>query len=188
MRSAKLVLLTLAWAAPVLGQSHDMQYRTQMTGCTLCAPWVYAEGAALYRSNEGLPAGLSENWTPLVRAVVELGTPIRHVGFFTHLEFAPDDGATPTLTYGAQLWLLPRFKRMNLTGGVGLIHRRNGIGEDRPGAFEARGWAHAGAEYQTPIHEIALYAQAGTAFNGETGLTYQVGIRHPIAPWKAHLF
>lgn len=190
MRSATFftVALWLAGAAPARGQAHDMPYQPQITGCTLCYPWVYAEGAAFYRANEALPSAVSENWTPLVRAVVEVGTPLRRLGFFTHLEFAPDDGATPTLTYGAQLWLLPRFKKFNVTGGAGLVHRRNGIGENQPAAFEARGWAHLGAEYQTPLHEIALYAQAGTAFNGEAGLNYQLGIRHPIAPWKFHLF
>lgn len=185
---SSLLLVALLWATPALAQRHDMQHGNAPSGCTLCAPWVYAAGAGAYRSNQALPNASSENWTPLVRVVVEVGTPIRHLGFFTHAEFTPEDGATPVLTYGAQLWLLPRFRKLNLTGGVGLTHRRNGIGEDRPGVFELRGWGQVGAEYQTPLHEIALYAQAGTAFDGEAGVMYQVGLRHPIAPWRFHLF
>ncbi len=186
-RSTILLALSLAASTPAVAQMrHEMP--SQGSGCTLCAPWVFAEGGALYRSNEALPSATSDNWTPLVRAIVEVGTPTRHVGFFTHLEFAPGDGGTPTLAYGAQIWLFPRFQRFNLTGGAGLIHRRNGIGEPRPGAFQVRGWGHMGAEYQLPFHELSLYGEAGTAFNGEAKLSYQLGIRHPIAPWRAHLF
>lgn len=185
--SLMLLVLELVTWTPAVGQMQHKMSGEDAT-CTLCAPWVFAEGAVAYRADAALPAATSDNWTPLVRAIVEVGTPVRHVGLFAHVEVAPRDGATPTLVYGGQLWLLPRFKRFNLTGGVGLVHRRNGIGETRPGAFEVRGWGHVGAEYLLPIHEVSLYAQAGTAFTGEGKISYQVGLRHPIAPWRAHLF
>jgi hypothetical protein len=181
-----LVLSLVAWGSAAAQMHHESS--SQDKACTFCAPWIFAEGGALYRGNPALPDATSDNWTPLLRAIVELGTPNRHVGLFAHLEIAPKDGATPTLTYGAQLWLLPRFSRFNLTGGVGLAHRRNGIGETRPGAFELRGWGQVGAEYLLPLHELSVYAEAGTPFSGAAKLSYQVGLRHPIAPWRAHLF
>lgn len=188
--AATLLALGLAATTPLAAQYNHQDHSQGGNGarCTFCAPWVYAAGAALYRADEGLPNATSENWTALVRVVMEVGTPVRYLGFFSHLEFAPQDGGTPTITYGVQAWLLPRFRRFNLTGGVGLIHRRNGIGEVNPGAFEVRGWGHVGGEWQAPFHEIALYGEAGMAFDGETGPTYQLGIRHPIAPWRFHLF
>ena len=43
-----------------------------------------------------------------------------------------------------------------------------------------------GAEFQTPIHEVALYEQVGMAFSVETETELQFGIRHPIVPWRFH--
>lgn len=172
-------------ALPSLAQHHDMN--PAAARCTLCQPWVYAEGAALFRADDARPSATAENWTPLVRAIIEIGTPTKHLGFFTHLEFTPDDGASPTLTYGAQLWMLPRFSRFNLTGGIGLTHARGGIGDASPGAYQVRGWGHVGAEIQTPLHEIALYGQVGTDFVKDLKPVYQVGLRHPIAPWRFHV-
>lgn len=149
-------------------QPHDLQH-----DCTFCRPWLYVEGAALLRPVEG---DADDETDVAVRAKLEIGTPSPHLGLFTHLQIVPDDGPSPSLRYGLQLWTLPRFSDFNLTGGIGLVHDADVV----------RGWGHVALEYQTPLHEIALYAQAGTRFAGDDPEEFQIGIRHPIAPWKFH--
>lgn len=176
--------LLLLLAVPAAAQYEDEHMHED--DCTFCRPYLFVEGAGIHRSDEALPDRASDNEAILVRGKLEVGTPTRHLGLFAHMEVIPSDGPSPNLTYGLQVWALPRFSDFNLTGGIGLTHRRNGIGDDPPGAYELRGWAHVGAEYQTPVHEIGLYAQAGTPLSGEAGPEFQLGLRHPVAPWKFH--
>lgn len=179
-----LALLLLLLAAPAAAQYEDRHM--DGSDCTFCRPYLFFEGATLFRGDEALPDRSADDVAALVRGKLEIGTPARHLGLFAHMDVVPADGPSPNLTYGLQVWALPRFSDFNLTGGIGLTHRRNGIGDDPPTAYELRGWAHVGAEYQTPIHEFGLYAQLGGPLSGEAGAELQVGLRHPVAPWKFH--
>lgn len=185
--AAAAVMMTLATAATAgRAQSPENIQDDLPADCTFCRPWVFVEGGYARWSDEALPESDASNWTPVGRLVLEVGTPTRHVGLFTHLELAPEFGPAPEMTAGLQAWLLPRFSDFNVTGGVGVKHDRLGVGEERPGEYELRAWTHLGAEYQTPIHEFAIYGQAGTTLAGEAGPEFQVGVRHPLAPWRFH--
>ena len=156
-------------------------------GCDLCAPQLSIDAGALLRSAAVLPAGTSDRTTPLVRARLEVETPAPHLGLFGTMEFTPKDGPTPTLTFGLKLRARPRHSSWNVTGGIGLTDYREGITESTPGAFVMRGWGEVGARYHTPLHELTLYGQAGMPFGGVRRVTYQVGVSHPLAPYKVHL-
>ena len=190
--SRSLLALVLAaglglTARPVAAQmSHTMDSGPHR-GCDLCAPQVSLDAGALLRSAPLLPAGGSDATTPLVRARVDVGTFVPHVGLFTTMEFTPQDGPTPTLTLGLTLWARPRDSRWNITGGLGLIDYRQGIGESTPGAFVMRGWGQIDVSYRTPLHELTAYGQAGVPSGGIRRATYQIGVSHPLAPYKLHL-
>lgn len=167
-------------ARPTAAQMHEH-------GCDLCAPQLSIDAGALLRSAAVLPAGTSDKTTPLVRARFEIETPVSHLGLFGAMEFTPKDGPTPTLTFGLKLWARPRYSSWNVTGGIGLTDYREGITESTPGAFVMRGWSELGVRYHTPLHELTLYGQAGVPFGGIRRVTYQVGVSHPLAPYKLHL-
>lgn len=173
-------------AAAQDGNTHAHQPMDLSEDCTFCRPWLYVEGAAVNRQDEALPSADADEWAPLVRALLEVDTPTRHLGLFAAAEFITSDDPLPRVKYGAQLWALPRFSDFNITGRIGLAHLPNGIGETAPGRYVTRGWGDVGVEYQTPLHEIALYSQVGAAFTGESGVEFQLGVRHPLAPWKFH--
>jgi hypothetical protein len=167
-----------------------MQHGSEMDGegkCTICAPQLSLDGAALRRTAQQLPSVGADRTVLLLRARVEAGSFIRRVGLFATMEFTPADGPSPTITAGLQAWLLDRRSDFNVTGGVGFGDAREGVGEASPGAYVARGWGQVGVRYRTPVHELSLYAQAGAAFSGSRRVSYQLGVSHPLAPYTFHL-
>lgn len=174
-------------AAPVRAQMPHAMPAAVHGGCDICEPQVFLDGAALWRAFVALPSTTSDKTTPLVRARLEAGSFVEHVGLFTQMEFTPSDGPTPTLTFGLKAWAQSRHSDWNLTGGLGFIDYRQGLGETTPGAFVIRGWGQVGVQYHTPLHELSLYGQAGVPFGGTKRVTYQLGVSHPIAPYKLHL-
>jgi len=192
--SRRVLTLTLAavlgmTARPVTAQMHHpMDSAGGPHGaCDLCAPQLSLDAGALLRSAALLPASGSDQTTPLVRARLDVESFIPHIGVFSTMEFTPADGPTPFLTVGLKLWARPRYSRWNITGGVGLIDYREGIGEVTPGAFVMRGWGQIDVTYHTPLHELTVYAQAGAPSGGVRRASYQIGVSHPLAPYKLHL-
>ncbi|MGH7547994.1 MAG: hypothetical protein ACREMM_07460 [Gemmatimonadales bacterium] len=189
----RLSLKTLAFAA-VLGllvvpARAQMHHEPAGSGdqCTFCAPWLFVDGAALWRADQTRPSVSSNGTTPLVRARFEAGSFIPHVGIFSTMEIAPKDGPSPTITAGVLAWVLPRFHDFNVTGGLGIIDTRQGVGESTPGAYVVRAWGQLGAQYGTPLHELTVYVHAGVPFSSGGRVRYQLGISHPIAPYKLHI-
>lgn len=177
----------LAFAAPASAQ---MQHGGEMHGegkCTICAPLIAFDAAALRRTSEQLPSFDADRTALVIRARVEAGTFLRRLGLFATMEFTPADGPSPTITAGVTAWLLPRGRAFNVSGGLGFSDARDGVGEASPGAYVARGWGQVGVQYRTPIHELSLYGQAGAAFSGSKRVLYQLGVSHPLAPYTFHL-
>lgn len=188
LKSAAIAAAFCLAAGPVAGQVHHQPMpEKQHGGCDLCAPRVYLDGAALWRVAAALPSAGADKTTPLVRGRLEVSSFVEHVGLFSQMEFTPADGPTPSLTFGIKFWALSAESDWNVTGGLGLIDYRQGIGETSPGAFVSRGWGQIGAQYHTPLHELSIYAQAGVPFSGTGRVSYQLGASHPIAPYKLHL-
>ena len=185
---AVAVGLTLA-TRPVTGQTHqhDIADYDKPGSCDLCAPRLYLDGAALFRSGADLPSATSDQTTPLVRARLEIGTFVPQVGVFSQMEFTPADGPTPDIQFGVQLWAVRRTSAVNATVGIGVTDYRQGIGEPSPGAFVARGWGQVRAQYRSPLHELTLYGQVGVPFTNTSRVRYQVGVSHPLAPYKLHI-
>ena len=154
--------------------------------CTICAPRLALEGAALWRAQEQLPSAGASQTAALLRAEFTAMLGIPHVGLFSTMEFVPADGPTPTITGGLMLAPLPATSRFGIAGGVGFIDARQGIGESNPGAYVVRGWGQIGMQFRTPVHELALYAQAGVPFSGSQRVSYQIGLSHPLAPYTFH--
>jgi len=175
----------VAW--PAAAQMHHPMDSGAKRDCDLCAPLLSVDAGALLRSAAVLPASGSDETTPLVRARLEVESFVPHVGLFSTMEFTPADGVTPTLTLGLKLWARPRSSRWNITGGLGLIDYRQGINEPTAGAFVMRGWGQIDVSYHTPLHELTVYGQAGAPSGGVRRATYQIGISHPLAPYKLHL-
>jgi len=166
---------------------HDTADYDKASNCDLCAPRVYVDGAALFRSAADLPSVTSDKTTPLVRARLEIGTFVPHLGLFSQMAFTPADGPSPEIQFGVTLWALPRARAFNMSVGLGGTDYRQGVGEASPGAFVVRGWGQVTAQYRTPLHEITLYAQAGVPSIGTARVRYQVGVSHPLAPYKLHI-
>ena len=167
----------------VAAQSHPAE---SADNCTICAPRLSLEGAALWRTQEQLPSVGASQTAALLRAefTAMLGSP--HIGLFSTMEFVPADGPTPTITGGLMLSALSPRSRFEITGGLGFIDARQGIGESSPGAYVVRGWGQLGMQYRTPVHELGLYAQAGVPFSGDVRVSYQIGLSHPLAPYTFH--
>lgn len=173
-------------ATAVRAQDHGSAPK-QSTDCTFCDPYIFLEGAALIRPDELVPVGGGDKTTGLVRALIEIGTPLDHVGIFTNVEFAPKDSYVPRMQYGARVWMLPRFAQFNVTLGAGATHRFSGQGEEMAGSYRVRGWGEATAEYALGWHSLALYAGAGTPFGGGAKPEFQIGVRHNLAPYTFHV-
>lgn len=155
--------------------------------CDLCAPRLYVDGAALFRTAADLPSASSDKTTPLVRARLEVGTFVPHVGLFSQMEFTPSDGPSPTIQFGLRLWALAQSSALNAGLALGGTDYRQGIGETSPGAFVMRGWSELTVQYRSPLHEVTLYAQAGVPWLQTARVRYQVGVSHPLAPYKLHI-
>jgi len=155
--------------------------------CDLCAPRLYLDGAALFRAGADLPSATSDKTTPLVRGRLEIGSFVPHVGLYAQVAFTPADGATPELELGLKAWALRQASAFNVAVGVGAVDYRQGIGETSPGAFVMRGWSQVTAQYRSPLHEVTLYAQAGVPWLQTARVRYQVGVSHPLAPYKLHI-
>jgi hypothetical protein len=183
--------LTTALALGVRGagaqmHQHDMA-GDQPGSCDLCAPHVSVDGAALFRARAALPSATSDQTTPLVRARLEIGSFIERVGLFSQMEFTPADGPTPGIQLGLKVRALPATRPVNVSAAAGITDYRQGVGDLTPGAFVVRGWGQLTAEYRTPLHEITLYGQAGVPFLSSARVAYQLGVSHPLAPYKLHL-
>ena len=185
LRSHSLLLIAVlaACAVPVAAQEHHM---TSDEKCTICAPQLSLDGAALWRKRDQLPTSSSDRTAVLMRAEVTAALFIPRVGIFSTMEFTPSDGPSPTITGGLQVWLWPRSGRFNVTGGLGFVDSRQGVGESSPGAYVARGWGQIGLRYRSPLHELSLFAQAGAPFSGSRAVSYQIGLSHPLAPYTFH--
>lgn len=182
---AGLALVNRGAAAQM--HEHDPGNYDKPGSCDLCAPRVYLDGAALFRAAADLPSATSDKTTPLVRARLEVGSFVPHVGLFSQMEFTPSDGPTPTIQFGLKLWAFARASALNASLELGGTDYRQGIGETSPGAFVFRGWSQLGAQYRTPLHEVTLYAQAGAPWLTTARVRYQVGVSHPLAPYKLHI-
>ncbi len=174
-------------ARPATAQMHHDMAEPPRGSCDLCSPRVYLDGAALFRASATLPSATADKTTPLVRARLEIGSFVPRVGLFSQMEFTPSDGPTPALQLGLEVWALPSGRAFNASAGLGLSDYRQGIGEQTPGAFVMRGWAQARVQYRSPVHELTLYAQSGVPFASGARARYQLGISHPLAPYKLHL-
>ncbi len=181
--AAGLALTARAAAA----QMHHETAEPPRGSCDLCSPRLYVDAAALLRAGATLPSAESDKTTPLVRARLEVSSFLPHVGLFSHMEFTPADGPTPTLQFGLAVWALNARSVVNVSGGLGITDYRQGIAEQTPGAFVMRGWGHVAAQYRSPLHEIAVYAQVGVPFASAARPRYQLGVSHPLAPYKLHL-
>ena len=173
--------------APGQMHQHDSTDYDKPGNCHLCAPRLFIEGAALFRSGTDLPSATSDETTPLVRARLDVGSFVPHLGLFSQVEFTPADGPTPTIQFGLQLWARPRSSAVNASVELGATDYRQGIGESSPGAFVMRGWAQLTARYRSPIHELTLYAQAGVPSLSTARVRYQLGLSHPLAPYKLEI-
>ncbi len=173
-------------AGPATAQMHHGTTDEQYADCDLCAPRLAIEGAALFRAATSLPTARADQTTPLVRARLEVSSFVQRVGLFSQMEFAPADGPTPTVQFGLQISALPTKSHFNVALGLGVVDYRQGIGEQSPGAFVVRGWSQVRARYHTPLHELSLYAQAGVPFSSAGRPLYQLGVSHPLAPYKLH--
>jgi hypothetical protein len=174
-------------ARPAAAQMHHDMAEPERGSCDLCAPRLYVDGAALFRAGAALPSAQSDKTTPLVRGRLEVSSFVPHVGLFSQMEFTPADGPTPDLQFGLALWALQPHSAFNVSGGLGLTDYRQGIGEETPGAFVLRGWGQVRGQYRSPLHELTLYAQGGVPFAGAARVRYQVGVSHPLAPYKLHV-
>lgn len=183
--AAGLMLATHPAAAQM--HQHEAADYDKPGNCDLCAPRLYVDGAALFRAAADLPSASSDKTTPLVRARLEVGTFVPHVGLFSQMEFMPSDGPSPTIQFGVRLWALDRSSALNASLGLGGADYRQGIGETSPGAFVMRGWSELTAQYRSPLHEVTLYAQAGVPWLKTARVRYQVGVSHPLAPYKLHI-
>lgn len=175
-------------ARPAAAQQHQHDMPEDKPGsCDLCAPRLFIDGAALFRAAAALPSVTSDETTPLVRARLEIGSMVERLGVFLQMEFTPADGPTPAIQFGLKLWGLAAQRAFNVSAGVGVTDYRQGIGELTPGAFVARGWGQLAARYRSPLHELMLYGQAGVPFLSSGRVSYQLGVSHPLAPYKLHL-
>jgi hypothetical protein len=180
--------LTLAaHGAPAQMHQHDSIDYDKPGNCDLCAPRVYLDGAALFRSSADLPSATSDKTTPLVRGRLEIASFLPHVGLYSQMAFTPADGTTPEIELGLKVWALRRASAFNVAVDVGAIDYRQGIGAASPAAFVMRGWSELSAQYRSPLHEITLYAQAGIPWLRTARGRYQVGLSHPLAPYKLHI-
>jgi hypothetical protein len=173
--------------APAQMHQHDSGDYDKPGTCDLCTPRAYVDGAALFRSTADLPSAASDKTTPLVRARLEIASFLPHVGLYSQMTFTPADGTTPEIELGLKVWALRRASAFNVAVGLGAIDYREGIGERSPGAFVMRGWSELSAQYRSPLHEITLYAQAGIPWLRTARGRYQVGLSHPLAPYKLHI-
>lgn len=183
--AAGLMLATHLGAAQM--HQHESADYDKPGNCDLCAPRLYVDGAALFRAAADLPSASSDKTTPLVRARLEVGTFVPHVGLFSQMEFTPSDGPSPTIQLGMRLWALSRSSAFNASVELGATDYRQGIGQTSPGAFVMRGWSELTAQYRSPLHEVTLYAQAGVPWLQTARVRYQVGVSHPLAPYKLHI-
>ncbi len=174
-----------AW--PAAAQMHHDVAEPAKGGCDLCSPRLYVDGAALFRAGATLPSAGSDKTTPLVRARLEVSSFVPHVGLFSQMEFTPADGPTPDLQFGLALWALEPYSAFNVSGGLGISDYRQGIGDPTPGAFVMHGWGQVRAQYRSLVHELTVYAQAGVPFVTMARVSYQLGVSHPLAPYKLHL-
>ena len=178
-------LALAAW--PAAAQMHHDTPEPAKGSCDLCSPRLYVEGAALFRAGAALPSAESDKTTPLVRARLEVSSFVPRVSLFSQMEFTPADGPTPDLQFGLALWALEPRSAFNVSGGLGITDYRQGIGEQTPGAFVMRGWGQVRAQYRSRVHELTVYAQGGVPFVTTARVRYQLGISHPLAPYKLHL-
>lgn len=180
-----ILLASLAVCATVAAaQSHHAAESADK--CTICAPRLSLDGAALWRTEKQLPSVGSSQTAVLLRAEFTAMLGIPHVGLFSTMEFVPADGPSPSITGGLMLSPLPASSRFSITGGLGFIDARQGIGESNPGEYVVRGWGQLGMQFRTPVHELSLYAQAGAPFSGSKQVSYQIGLSHPLAPYTFH--
>jgi hypothetical protein len=171
---------------PALAAAQSHHAAGSAENCTICMPRLSLAGAALWRTQEQLPSVGSSRTAALLRAEFSATLGISQVGLFSTMEFVPADGPSPTITGGLLLSPLPASSRFSLTAGLGFIDARQGVGESSPGAYVVRGWGQLGMQYRTPVHELALYAQAGAPFSGDRQFSYQIGLSHPLAPYTFH--
>jgi hypothetical protein len=183
--AAGLTLATTTVTAQM--HQHDSGDYDKPGNCDLCAPRVYVDGAALFRAATDLPSAAADKTTPLVRARLEIGSFVPQVGLYSQMAFTPADGTTPEIELGLKVWALRRTSAFNVAVGVGAIDYRQGIGESSPGAFVMRGWSELSAQYRSPLHEITLYAQGGVPWLRTARGRYQIGVSHPLAPYKLHI-
>jgi hypothetical protein len=172
---------------PAPAQMHHDMPEPPAGSCDLCAPQLSLDGAALFRADAALPSAGSPKTTALVRARLEVGSFVPHVGLFSQMEFTPSDGPTPAIQFGLALWAMRRQSPLNLSAGIGFTDYREGVGETRPGAFVMHGWGQLRLQYRTPVHDVTLYAQAGAPLISGGRASYQLGGSHPLAPYKLHL-
>jgi len=182
----RLMFLACLAVYPTVAAAQSHHAAESADKCTICAPRLSLDAAALWRTENQLPSVGSNRTAALLRAefTATLGNP--HVGLFSTMEFVPADGPSPTITGGLLLSPLPASSRFSLSGGLGFIDARQGIGESNPGAYIVRGWGQLGMQYRTPVHELSLYAQAGVPFSGSKQASYQIGLSHPLAPYTFH--
>jgi hypothetical protein len=188
LRITRVLLVACLAVSPAMAAAQRRHAAESAERCTVCAPRLSVDAAALWRAQNQLPSAGSDRTALLLRAefTAMVGGGIPSVGLFSTMEFVPADGPSPTITGGLMLSPLPASSRFSLTGGLGFIDARQGIGESTPGAYVLRGWGQVGVHYRTPVHDLALYAQAGAPFSGGRHVSYQVGLSHPLAPYTLH--
>jgi hypothetical protein len=124
---------------------------------------------------------------PAVREVfarfhVQFALGSSHFVSASDLRFLPGVGATPTFSSVLQVQPLRPGSRLFLAAGLGLISGHGGSTDRMTGLVEVT------AAFRLPVHEIALFAQASMAMRGGQPGELLLGVAHPIAPYRHHLF
>ena len=98
------------------------------------------------------------------------------------LLFLPGVGSTPIFSSVLQVQPLRPHSRFFLAAGLGLVTGHGGSTDRLSGLLQGV------AAFRLPVHEIALFVQASKALRrGQPG-ELLLGIAHPIAPYRHHLF
>lgn len=116
-----------------------------------------------------------------LRAHAGMNTGLPHVAMSLDANWLPGVGATPVISFVAQIDPLDRESPFYVSVGGGLITGHVTTGD------KFAGWAQAVIAYRTPIHELAPFIQAGRALNAGQKFEFLFGVAHPLAPYRLHI-
>lgn len=127
------------------------------------------------------PSGAAAVHKFFFRAHAGMNTGIPHLAMSLDANWLPSAGATPILSFVAQIDPLARESPFYVSVGAGLI-TGHVLSADK-----FAGWAQAVVAFRTPIHELTPFVQAGRALNSGQKFEFLFGVAHPLAPYLLHL-